>query len=626
MAGWKFRELRRGDKDRQPTQGEFFSTDAIRSVAEALVREAIQNSLDASLKNGEPVVVRFHLGRVPRSVALKYFADGWPHFSAPGNGLDSLPGDDEDCEFIAVEDFGTTGLTGDVTQWRHDPGTKNPFYYFFRTEGRSGKGEADRGRWGIGKYVFPRSSRINALMAITVRSDDKQRLLMGQAVLKSHVVGDAYFTPDGDYGVGGSDGFVVPSADEVLLSQFTADFSLERNSKSGLSVVVPWLRADEIERRAIMLSVVEDYFFPILCGNLRVTISDDNGVSVVDKDSLPSASAEIGEEFEREMLPLLKLAEWARDQAAENMWVLNAADRHRPSWKESLLPDDLLSELREAFRKGERIAVRVPLTVREKGKQERESFFDIYLVNDGGGDGAPVFIRDGIIISDVRARRVSGVRALVIINDPPLAHLLGDSENPAHTQWQRDREHFKYKYYYGTSYIDFVSQAVATLVRYLNQSDEEPDRDLLKDVFSLPKPPESNAPKEKSKARKPNAGDTIPPDVKTEPTKRRFSLSKVVGGFTIGRGHADAVMPSLLRIATAYDRRTGSPLKKYSPEDFDFDQLPITVEPIGATVVTKKFNRMLIRVNEPDFKITATGFDENRDLFVDVRVEEVGSD
>ncbi len=220
-AQWIFRELRRGDKDRQPTQGEFFATDAIRSVAEALVRESIQNSLDAGLKApGEPVLVSFHLGTATTKAARRYFEDGWKHFSAEGNGLDDVPKQEDACPFLTVEDFGTTGLVGDVSQWRHQPAVKNPFYYFFRTEGRSGKGEEDRGRWGIGKYVFPRSSRINAFLALTVRSDDKQRLLMGQAVLKSHVVGKNYFTPDGDYGQDGQDGFVLPDDDSGLLDQF----------------------------------------------------------------------------------------------------------------------------------------------------------------------------------------------------------------------------------------------------------------------------------------------------------------------------------------------------------------------------------------------------------------------
>ena len=182
-AKWVFRELRRGDKDRQPTQGEFFSTDAIRSAAQALVRESIQNSLDASLKvPGVPVRVRFRLctgpDALPAATARQYFADGWKHFTAPDNGLDDVPQSRDDCPFLVVEDFGTTGLVGDITQWRHLSEAKNPFYYFFRTEGRSGKGEEERGRWGIGKYVFPRSSRIHAFLALTVRSDDVKRLMM----------------------------------------------------------------------------------------------------------------------------------------------------------------------------------------------------------------------------------------------------------------------------------------------------------------------------------------------------------------------------------------------------------------------------------------------------------------
>ena len=193
---WIFRQLRRGDKDRQPTQGEFFATDAIRSVAEALVRESIQNSLDASLRvSGEAVRVRFHLGTIPTKTIQNYFKEGWSHFTAAGNGLDDVPSlEDFWCSFLTVEDFATTGLIGDVNQWRHEQGVKNPFYYFFRTEGRSGKGEEDRGRWGIGKYVFPRSSQINAFFALTVRSDDNRRLLMGQAVLKSHIVGSNFHT------------------------------------------------------------------------------------------------------------------------------------------------------------------------------------------------------------------------------------------------------------------------------------------------------------------------------------------------------------------------------------------------------------------------------------------------
>lgn len=52
---WHFNTRRPCDKAREPIQGEFFATDDISNPGEALVREGIQNSLDAR-HNGEKVI------------------------------------------------------------------------------------------------------------------------------------------------------------------------------------------------------------------------------------------------------------------------------------------------------------------------------------------------------------------------------------------------------------------------------------------------------------------------------------------------------------------------------------------------------------------------------------------
>lgn len=44
----------------------------------------------------------------------------------------------------------------------------------------------------------------------------------------------------------------------------------------------------------------------------------------------------------------------------------------------------------------------------------------------------PMFIRDGIVISDVRSRLMRDVYAIVAIDDAPLTGFLGDAENPAY--------------------------------------------------------------------------------------------------------------------------------------------------------------------------------------------------
>src|SRR5262245_27916056 len=111
---WQFSTWQRGDKARDPIQGEFFSTDAIKNPAEAFVREAVQNSLDAG--TSKPVRVRFFIsgteGALPASAMAKYMNDAWPHLVAKGNGLREVPSETDSCPFLACEDFSTRGLEG----------------------------------------------------------------------------------------------------------------------------------------------------------------------------------------------------------------------------------------------------------------------------------------------------------------------------------------------------------------------------------------------------------------------------------------------------------------------------------------------------------------------------------
>jgi hypothetical protein len=134
---------------------------------------------------------------MPDDAVGEYFDGIWGHLNARGNGLSHPPSSSDVCPFIVFEDFGTIGLQGDVEQYYPIEGKRNPFYYFVRAEGRSDKGEHERGRWGVGKFVFPRSSRGNTVMCATVRSDDGRRLLIGQTVLKTHSLDGKHYTPDG---------------------------------------------------------------------------------------------------------------------------------------------------------------------------------------------------------------------------------------------------------------------------------------------------------------------------------------------------------------------------------------------------------------------------------------------
>ncbi|MCI0417514.1 hypothetical protein L0222_32510, partial [bacterium] len=312
---WYFNRPKPGDKNREPILGEFFATEAISNPGEALVREGIQNSLDAG--SGGLVRVRVYIsgqqGALGAGSAAEYFPGLWPHITAEANGLHEPPTLSEKCAFLTFEDFGTSGLTGNVKQWHDIPGNINPFYYFFRAEGQSGKSQQDRGRWGVGKTVFPRASRISSYFGLTVRADEKNRLLMGQSVLKSHYVEATYFSPDGYFGMLGEDGLTLPIEDPDTLAKFSRDFGLVRGTEPGLSVVVPYC-VDEITERSLVAAVCRDYFYPILAAKLKVTVASPNREVLINHETILEVTQSIADELPQDLPILLELAEWATEQ------------------------------------------------------------------------------------------------------------------------------------------------------------------------------------------------------------------------------------------------------------------------------------------------------------------------
>lgn len=281
-ASWKFERKRRSQKSRDPMQASFFTNASIDEDAQALIRELIQNSLDAKVDptSKEPVRVRLSIGKhQPESGIMSHYVPekAWKHFTAGDNGLDSPPSVSDPCRFLVYEDFNTCGLVGDETVNDEQPG--NSFYYFMRAEGQSGKQDGVRGRHGIGKYVVPKASGIRMFIAVTVRNTDKRCLIAGQSVLKSHHVDGVAYTPDAWWGVfdedeGGDDYFPMPVESEALFSQVVENFGLARNrDETGLSLIMPYVQED-ISVKTLSKYVVNEYFWPILNGQLLVEVAE----------------------------------------------------------------------------------------------------------------------------------------------------------------------------------------------------------------------------------------------------------------------------------------------------------------------------------------------------------------
>lgn len=602
VAEWHFEPHTLGSTIREPIAGAFFAAEAVSEPGEALVREGIQNSLDAALHGGK-ILVRISLvtqnGALCRQAAGLYFDGARQHHEADGNGLsvEDLPQADDALTLLVFEDFGTGGLQGDPTAPYPAKGRgENNFFHFFRAEGLSDKEPGKRGSWGLGKDTFFRASKINTVFGLTIRNDDERHLLMGKTVLKSHWVGDDY-CQDGYFGIV-DDGqtLVLPSENRTDMERFKQIFRLERRDDPGLSIVVPWLDP-EITEQALLQSVLKNYAYAILAGDLDVIVETAGIETLLEKDSIIAEAQNFSEHHD--IVPTIELSEWAiRGVATENRITLAMTNPDRVwTWDKNLFTDEILKELRDKINGNQYVAVRVPVTVRRRNHVPIASHFDVFLVNEDSNQRIrPVFIRDGIVVSDVRAPLPApGVRSIVLIDDPPLREFLRQAENPSHTVWQGQQ--VKRDYTSGVGDLSFVVSSVKRICDIIAAQDKEEDKNLLADIFPIL-----------------SGGGERPP-----PQSRYFAINQIDGGFSVTPGNEPIPVNTQAEIFVAYDVRRGGAMTQYRPTDFQLQQPPIHYLCEGAEIVEISDSRMVIRVMEPaKLRVAVTGFDVNRQILVNI--------
>jgi hypothetical protein len=630
---WAFKEAGPGDRARESQVEKFFNSDAVANRANAIVREGIQNSLDAA-PNDAGVRVRITLGSWSADQTTKrlsaYTKGFHEHFDveAVQAKIASPPAQGEPFRYLVFEDFGTSGLTGDPAQWWPDEyGQPNPFFNYFRAEGISDKTEGSRGRHGVGRLVFMFASRVRSIFGLTRRSygGENEELLMGTSVLRNHWFQQKPYLPDGWFGVRDEEDsrLTLPvKCDEDFVSKFKADFRLSRKDENGLSVIVPWLSAD-VTVNEILKAVLAGYFYPILRGKLVVeVVSESDEVQTIDYSTIESIIEAQPPETAAHLRPVIALAKACL--AVPDTTELKAPPgTGAPKWDPSNIVEQALQKIHEDFETGKVVALRVPMRIRTKGADPVACFFNVFIQRDPGiSDGQILFVREGIIITDVRPRRISGIRALVVVDEGPLATFLGDAENPSHTQWQAELVRDKYTFHRAS--IEYVVQSVPSILSLISQQQKKPDTSLLLDLFSLPA---EEGIKTKQKRQKNSEGiETEPEKLDIPKTLKRCVTEKRADGFVVRRGDAGTTRPLELSIKVAYGVRRGSPFAKYNPADFRLGLGGINCTLTGCDFIDHDENWMHVRIDQDDFEISVTGFDtSHRDLHVDVKIKGEGA-
>ena len=617
MNTWFFRKKSPSEKSRNPMQDEFFASN---SEVGALVRESIQNSLDACLDVKNPVKVRFFIAsdknQLDQSATDEWFdSDSWKHFKSSGSGLKNLPEDNEECSFLVYEDFNTKGLNGDIKQHAECEGKKNAFYYFLRAEGQSDKREDELGSWGVGKIVFPKSSRLRAMFVLTKRSEDSKVYLCGQSILKYHKVDDSDYSPDGWFGRMGEEEIGLPIDDSSIINKFSKAFNLSRNKETGLSLVIPWPDKN-INFKNLAKSVIEEYFYSILTQKLEVLIeSDDSSVNLT-CDTLLDEVEKFDESSGNELTHLVGLAASVITQPPDQIIKLHKYVGNQPKWQPEIISDEISEKIWAVLDDDKPLIIQVPLDIilKTDSSRKKPTFFQVVIQKKKDNVTKPVFVRDGLVITKVQRPKAPGFISLVTIIDSDLKKLLGQAENPAHTEWNEGSEHFKGLYLYGRDYLNFVRFSVKRIIQYIQKDDDEADPSILAELFSIPQ--NENITKSEPKPTSKPGTNVEKPIIPRQPYNEPFyTISKLDNGFKVS-GKKIFSDEREFNITVAYDILRGNAFNKWHEADFLIQDLSVDTDNTSHYMASNNYIKFNTSTNK--FNIEVKGFDSNRDLKIKV--------
>ena len=614
---WQFTPQLPSQVETEVTQRDQFRNDEV-EISETIVREAVQNSLDAATDDSAQVRVAFRW--VDESDGLEpefleqLFDTQLKHAREAGLEVDSI--DFSKPRALVIEDFGTRGLTGSINSIDDEN-----FSDFWRRHGKSHKTGKSRGRWGLGKLVYSTSSELGVFFGATLRQGDPGVHVMGQTVLNLRTVDDKKYPPHAFFAdLEGEESIEtcipVPLKNLDLVHAFQRQFSLKRAGNTGLSVVVPFPNRDFSVDAMIGVAIV-NYFYPLITGQLVLEFND----SVVDAGNVRELAHRHAADKFRDIDALFDFIEAANSAQPGELLEL------KESWADDrkLDADDFdeadLERIKEEFSAGHLIGLRLPISLKKKDGSIRESSFNVFIQRpENLSEGIDLYVRGGLTVpgeAKFKGRKAFGA---MIAEDYGICSFLGDAENAAHTRWIGNAEKLRKNYQNPQDKLKVIKNSVLDLYDLLAGEVEEIDDKALSDFFWFEEP--ENA--QRGRARR---TPRVPPREPIQSRPRYFDIHEVKGGFSIKArpGANPESFPREVDIEVAYDVASGNPFKKYSEHDFRLDrkdgiQLALTKD--AGKILERHGNSFRLLVEKTHFQLKASGFDEHRDVKVKLESKE----
>ena len=410
------------------------------------------------------------------------------------------------------------------------------------------------------------------------------------------------------------------------------DFGLDRLNHPGLSVIVPYPK-EELTPGSIARAVITQYFLPIVRGDLTVELgapgerprmisAETIGREVVDIEMPPTEDTH-DEESPDSLAGVTRLAQWAIQLDDEAHIALQVPTRTNDTIE---LLD--LEALRDRYERGERLAFKIGTRVRRRGSPEQTpTNFLMYLERaDGLSSGHDYFVRGHLSIPRMDHITRYKARVLVVVDgESELAHLLRDSEGPAHVLWDPHEQRLKNHWVGGYARVLEVRRAAVLLLQRLAERPDEQQFDALADLF--PADPADIRGRTPSDQRGGSVTTPTPPPL----SPAALNTSRTGSGFSVTTPRGDDLIGSEWTLRFAYDVVRGNAFSLFDQGARqgvpDFSIGPGQVELVARSADFERMadNSIRFRVLADDVRLDVTGLDD-RDVLVDIQRIESSAD
>lgn len=244
----------------------------------SLVRESIQNSMDAVDDDSVPVRMSFRIRSFQRDSfpsffglnahvdgCLRYWGDGASNVFSPIQSALSLSTGHERLYYIEVSDANTSGM--DYERGNN----KTKFHGFLHSTGASNKKSANSGgSFGIGKAAYFAMSPIRTIVVSTMTQDGKHTF-QGVSMLCTHKMEDGTLrTPQGFYSTNNEHPITIR---EDIPNQFVRE-------EPGTSINIIGVQINSREDKLAIyeemkIAVMRNFWLAIYNDKLDVTIGDE---------------------------------------------------------------------------------------------------------------------------------------------------------------------------------------------------------------------------------------------------------------------------------------------------------------------------------------------------------------